>query len=109
MGHIRVENQLAWAPPRSRSADRRAGVRSVPHPPKQRSATLLAIGMPTGQRTLAGFLPGALGSVFGAGLAIPIAIALSPLFPLRVARRADPDVGLHADWPVLVAGFAIVL
>ena len=73
------------------------------------AATLAAIGMPAGQRTFAGFLPGALGSFVGAGLAIPIAIALSPLFPLRVARRADPDVGVHADWYVLLVGGSIVL
>ncbi len=54
------------------------------------AATLAAIGMPAGQRTFAGFLPGALGSFVGAGLAIPIAIALSPLFPLRVARSGGP-------------------
>ena len=29
------------------------------------------------------------------------AVLASPLFPLGVARRADPDVGLHADWVVL--------
>jgi hypothetical protein len=42
----------------------------------------------------------------GAILAIGGAIALSPLLPLGVARRADPDVGLHADWLILLLGAA---
>ena len=73
------------------------------------ASTLAAIGMPAGQRLLTGFLPGAVGSMLGAALAVPIAIALSPLFPLRVARRTDPDVGVHADWGVLLVGSSIVL
>ena len=36
------------------------------------------------------------------------AVAMSPLFPIGVARKADPDVGLHADWLVLAVGIAIV-
>ena len=42
-----------------------------------------------------------------------IAVGLSPLLPTGVARRADPDVGIHADWSVLALGvlsmFAVVL
>ena len=33
-------------------------------------------------------------------LAVVAATTLSPLFPFGVARRADPDVGLHVDWVV---------
>jgi hypothetical protein len=29
---------------------------------------------------------------------------VSPLFPFGVARRADPDVGVHADWAVIALG-----
>ena len=36
-----------------------------------------------------------------------VALALSPLFPLGGARRADPDPGVHADLVVLAAGLAI--
>ena len=36
----------------------------------------------------------------------PARIAASPLLPFGVARRADPDPGLHADWQVLVTGRA---
>ena len=70
---------------------------------------LLALGMPAGQRTLAGWLPGTLAAVVGAGSSVPVAIALSPLLPLRMARRADPDVGIHADLVVLVVGVLAIL
>jgi ABC-type lipoprotein release transport system permease subunit len=45
----------------------------------------------------------------GGMLAVVGAIALSPAFPLGVARRADPDVGLHVDWVVAGIGFAAVV
>ena len=32
----------------------------------------------------------------------------SPLFPVGIARRADPSVGLHLDWTVLGAGMFAV-
>jgi len=43
-------------------------------------------------------------SVGGPLLAVAGAIVLSPLFPFGVARRADADVGVHADWFVLGLG-----
>ncbi len=42
-------------------------------------------------------------------LAVVGAILASPLLPLGLARRADPDVGTHADWMVLAIGIAFVL
>ena len=42
--------------------------------------------------------------VAGVVLAPAVAIALSPLFPVGLARRFDPDPGLHADAAVLAAG-----
>jgi ABC-type lipoprotein release transport system permease subunit len=44
----------------------------------------------------------------GALLAVGVAIAASPLLPFGVARKADPDPGLHADWIVLGIGLAAV-
>ncbi len=41
-------------------------------------------------------------------LAVLVAVGLSPLFPFGVARRADPDIGLHADWIVLLLGAAAI-
>ena len=43
----------------------------------------------------------------GTLLAIPIAVALSPLFPTGLARAADPSPGLHLDI-VAVGGGALV-
>ena len=40
--------------------------------------------------------------VVGAVLAVPVAVGLSPLLPLGLSRRADPDLGLHLD--LLVVG-----
>ena len=37
-------------------------------------------------------------------LAVAGAVLLSPLFPIAVARRADPSIGIHADWLVLGLG-----
>ena len=48
----------------------------------------------------------------GALLAGAIGLAASPLFPIGVARRADPNPGFHADWLVLgltVAAVAVVV
>jgi putative ABC transport system permease protein len=66
--------------------------------------TLRALGSTRAQR---GAMTGASAAVIafsGAALAGVIAIAVSPLLPLGVARRADPDVGVHADWWVLGLG-----
>jgi hypothetical protein len=47
-------------------------------------------------------------AIVGAPLAVAGAFALSPLFPVGVARRADPNVGLHLDWTAAGLG-ALVL
>lgn len=70
------------------------------------SPTLSAIGMDAGQRTIAGWIPGLSAAVIGTVIAVPVAVGLSPVFPLQMARRADPDVGFHADWTVIAAGAA---
>ena len=48
-------------------------------------------------------------AIGGALLAVAGAIAASPLLPFGVARRADPDPGLHADWQVLSLGALAVV
>jgi FtsX-like permease family len=70
------------------------------------SSTLSSIGMTTGQRTVASWLPGLAAAGVGALFVIPIAVALSPLLPRGVARRADPDVGFHTDLMVIGPGVA---
>ncbi len=65
---------------------------------------LRELGCTRPQLAMIGVVPTVLAAVGGGILALVAAIALSPLFPLGVARRADPDVGLHADWTVLAVG-----
>lgn len=36
------------------------------------------------------------------------AVALSPLLPIGLGRQIDPDVGVHADWTVLLIGATAV-
>src|SRR5207237_3244826 len=62
--------------------------------------TLAALGATRRQRTGANGPAAVLVAAAGAGLAMVAAVAASPLFPICVARRADPDIGLHADWHV---------
>ena len=69
---------------------------------------LRELGCTRWQLVMIGMVPTVLAAVIGGVFAVAAAIALSPLFPLGVARRADPDVGLHADWTVLAVG-AVVL
>ncbi|MGH9004396.1 MAG: FtsX-like permease family protein, partial [Acidimicrobiia bacterium] len=35
---------------------------------------------------------------------VAVAVAASPSLPIGLGRRADPDLGVHADWAVLGAG-----
>jgi hypothetical protein len=54
----------------------------------------------------AGMTGGRVLAIAGGGtlLALILAVAASPFLPIGVARRADPDGGLHADWFVLLLG-----
>jgi putative ABC transport system permease protein len=48
--------------------------------------------------------------VGGTVLGVAAAVALSPLTPIGVARRAELNLGVVADWPILAAGgLAIVV
>ncbi|MDQ1379917.1 MAG: putative transport system permease protein [Actinomycetota bacterium] len=54
--------------------------------------------------------PAALMASVGAITAMAVAIALSPRFPIALSRNFDLDIGVHADWPVLLpaaAGLAV--
>ncbi len=46
---------------------------------------------------------------FGSGLAVAVAIVLSPLAPIGVVRPVYPLRGLAFDWSVLGSGFGILL
>jgi ABC-type lipoprotein release transport system permease subunit len=71
--------------------------------------TLRAVGMTRGQLVGVALIRTALIGVGGAILAVAVAVALSPLTPVGVARRAELRPGVVADRPVLaVGGLAIV-
>ena len=72
-------------------------------------ATLRALGVTRSQRVLATGPRALLIAAGGTLVALLGAVAASPLLPIGVARRADPDVGLHFDWVVLGLGIAAVV
>ena len=72
-------------------------------------AVMRAVGAGPATTGLDG-LPGILGSVLaGSVLAVGVAVALSPLFPIGPVRPVYPDRGVNADWTVLGAGFAALV
>jgi FtsX-like permease family len=83
--------------------------RQGPHLAPERS-TRQALGF-TRQLDVAAFVLRAVPSiVVGAAGSVALALALSPLFPRGIARRAEPSAGVLADRPVLAVGAtAIVL
>ena len=66
--------------------------------------TLHELGCDRRQLVAVSAVPGLVVAAGGGLLAGVLAVAVSPLFPFGVARRADPTVGLHADWTVLLLG-----
>ncbi len=55
-------------------------------------------------------LIGIFGSILlGSVLAVGVALAMSPLFPLGPVRAVYPDRGVNADWTVLGIGLAILV
>ena len=66
--------------------------------------TLRAVGMSRGQLAAAGLIRAAVIGAAGAVLAVLLAVAVSPLFPVGLAGIAEPHPGLDADWLVLGLG-----
>ena len=58
--------------------------------------TLRSLGLTTRQRAATHAPAAALVALVGSGLAVVVAIALAPLMPFGVARRADPDIAVAA-------------
>jgi ABC-type lipoprotein release transport system permease subunit len=82
---------------------RQTFLQSAEHP------TLRALGMTGGQLVGVALLQAALIGAGGAMVAVVIAIALSPLTPIGLARRAELHPGIVADPAVLAVGaFAVV-
>ena len=70
---------------------------------------LRALGMTSGQLVAAVLLRGAVVGVGGALVAAALAVLLSPMTPIGLARRAEVAPGVAADAPVLVLGAAGLL
>jgi len=71
--------------------------------------TSTALGLTRRERAMALGLPSALAMVVGTVVGTVGAIAASPLFPLAVARRAEPRTGVQVDLAVLVGGAVVVM
>ncbi|MGH9086121.1 MAG: FtsX-like permease family protein [Acidimicrobiales bacterium] len=73
------------------------------------NATLRALGMRRRDLVLLACVRGSLLGAGAAVLAVAVAIAASPIFPIGPARWAEPDPGVHVDGVVVGAGAAGVL
>jgi ABC-type lipoprotein release transport system permease subunit len=71
--------------------------------------TLVALGMTRPQIVATATLRAAVIAAGGAALALAGAVALSPLTPIGLARRATASPGVSADVAVLVAGTLVLL
>ncbi len=65
---------------------------------------LRALGMTKRQRVVVLAAEELFALAIGAVFVVVVALAASPLFPIGLARRAEPSPGLHADWFVLGFG-----
>ncbi len=68
------------------------------------SPALRAVGMGRGDLRRAVVLRSCALAIPGAALAVAVAVAISPIFPVGVARRAEVEPGLSVDLVVLVPG-----
>ena len=73
------------------------------------ATTLTALGTTRGVHARAAAAPVMLAALVAGIGAVGFALAISAAFPFGLARRADPDPGFYADWPVLVLGGMVVL
>jgi hypothetical protein len=70
--------------------------------------TWRAIGTDNKLAVRAMVAPAVLAALIGALTTIVVAVLLSPRFPIGYTRQFDLDVGLHADWLVLLTGAFLV-
>lgn len=70
---------------------------------------LRPLGMDRRDLVLAGLLRVLAVAAPAGALAVVVAVALSPLGPVGLARRAEPDLGVHANAVVFVTGAAVVV
>ena len=70
--------------------------------------TLRALGMTRGQLVGVALVRSAVVGAGGAVVAMAAAVALAPLTPIGVARRAQLDSEAAADWPMFAAGGLVI-
>ncbi|UDY37982.1 ABC transporter permease [Dermatobacter hominis] len=70
---------------------------------------LRALGFAQRDAAIALALPHLVPIATAAIVAVAVGIGLSVLFPIGLGRQIDPDVGLHADWPVLLLGAGLLV
>jgi len=70
--------------------------------------TLTGLGLTRRQRTAALWLRAAVIAAGGVGIALVGSLALSPMFPIGLARRAEPNPGVRVDGLVLVIGLVVL-
>jgi ABC-type lipoprotein release transport system permease subunit len=66
---------------------------------------LAALGMTRLERVTSQAVTAIPIAVLGAVVAITVGVIASPLMPVGIARRAEPDPGVSVDGPVLLLGF----
>ena len=72
-------------------------------------STLQALGFTRRDAATTLTLPHLLAVGVAAVVAVAGAVALSAAFPIGLGRTVDPDVGIHADWPVLIGGSLLLV
>ncbi|MEY2522533.1 MAG: putative transport system permease protein, partial [Ilumatobacteraceae bacterium] len=72
-------------------------------------ASLRALGWTRRNQQWAGAIWSALLGLAAGVVAVAAAIAISPLFPIGLARRAEPSPGVDVDWLVLSIGALLTL
>ena len=70
--------------------------------------TVRALGMVRWEIVRSLLIPYGPVAVLGALVSVGFAVALSPLFPVGLAGRIDPDKGVHLDGVVLLTGGVVV-
>jgi ABC-type lipoprotein release transport system permease subunit len=73
------------------------------------AGVLAALGLDRRSRAVAAAAPVALAALPAAAGTVAIGLAASAAIPFGLARQAEPDPGLHADWVVLAVGGLLVL
>ncbi len=68
-----------------------------------------ALGLTRAERVVAAGLPALVAGTVGSAVAVVVAAASSGLFPLAVARAAEPDPGMRIDPVVLGPGWLVLV